>query len=113
MDTANYVLGSNDKLRYDIWRIFSIYGISIVALGLLFLIIFGGISLKTPFLNISVTPQFFTLLRSCFDEISVTEVCKLDIKVRFEKWTRAKSDAETGGVRVIANDRDTYGVFPS
>ena len=44
-----------DELRRDIWRIFLIYGISLISIVLLFLITFGGISLKTPILHMSIT----------------------------------------------------------
>ncbi|MFW9880319.1 MAG: ABC1 kinase family protein [Candidatus Thorarchaeota archaeon] len=44
-----------DELRHDIWRIFLIYGISLISLVMLFLITFGGLSLKIPIFNISIT----------------------------------------------------------
>ena len=42
-------------LRLDMWRMFLIFGISIIALGLLFFITLGGISFKTPIFHISLT----------------------------------------------------------
>jgi predicted unusual protein kinase regulating ubiquinone biosynthesis (AarF/ABC1/UbiB family) len=44
-----------NNLRLDIWRIFLILGISIIALALLFMITIGGMTLKTPLLHISIT----------------------------------------------------------
>ncbi len=44
-----------NDLRLDIWRIFLILGISIIALALLFMITIGGMSFKTPLFHISVT----------------------------------------------------------
>ena len=44
-----------DNLRNDIWKMFWIYGISVVSLVLMFLLTYTGLSLKTPVLNISIT----------------------------------------------------------
>jgi ubiquinone biosynthesis protein len=44
-----------NDLRLDIWRIFLILGISIIALALLFMVTIGGMSFKTPLFHISVT----------------------------------------------------------
>ncbi len=42
-------------LRLDIWRMFLIFGISIIALGLVFFVTMGGITFKTPIFHISLT----------------------------------------------------------
>ena len=44
-----------DVIRRDLWRLFGIMGVSIVAILLLFMITVAGITFETPILNLSVT----------------------------------------------------------
>ncbi len=44
-----------DDIRRDLWKLFGIMGVTIIAMLLLFMITVAGITLETPILNLSVT----------------------------------------------------------